>query len=105
MYGFITYVCRVSASVCSCSTDYLQVFSVTTEKAVTTETLVGHYCGDSYIPGPIVTSHEAHMLKVTFQSDNVDARIGFSARYEFIDKKSYSKSRLTDSQGNLVAIL
>ncbi|KAI0208229.1 hypothetical protein LSAT2_007101 [Lamellibrachia satsuma] len=89
----------------NCTTDHLRVYSIRTLAHFgSSEELVGVLCGNA-VPGPVLSRHDASILKVIFHSDNTTASNGFRAQYEFIKKKSINKRcfmNLTTGGGGLI---
>jgi len=96
--------------VCSCSTDYVDVFSLTPRRrsrvpGVDTADLIarlddmeavllGRYC-DRVLPGPQLSEERSSVMRVVFISNAAGIKTGFRAKYEFVDKKPVAKRRRT----------
>jgi len=55
-------------------------------------TLVGVYCGNS-LPGPQMSDENSNQMRVRLKTNEADARSGFSAKYEFIEKSPEKRTR------------
>ena len=69
------------------------MYSIATLHGVTNETLIGHFCGKK-VPGPLVSEEDSHTIKIVFHTDSIEFNSGFRAKYEFIEKKPFSKRKL-----------
>lgn len=104
--------CGSSESACcdalclsSCSTDYVEVYSLRTaltpaestdnlaiSGSVRSASLLGRYCNEQ-LPGPQISEDNATAMRVVFVSNVDGINTGFRAKYEFIERKSGLKSK------------
>jgi len=56
------------------------------------ETLVGVYCGNK-LPGPQMSEENSHQMKVRLTTNNAGVRVGFRAKYEFVEKSPNKRTQ------------